>query len=194
MRPAHLLPLAALAIAAPLNAAAGDPADRLARYDDAVVAIMKARLPLAGRVARFETLVRAYYDMPAIAALVVGPAWAGTSAADRAAATAALTHHSAVTLARNFTSYGGERFTVDPTVTARGDAQVVKVTITSGSSADTLLYRMQRGGDGQWRVVDVVSGGVSQLAVQRADLAGAVAAGGAAGLARRLAQADAKVR
>ena len=46
----------------------------------------------------------------------------------------------AVTLAKNFKSYGGERFTVDPTVQARGAAQVVRVTINS----DTLLYQMQR--------------------------------------------------
>ena len=186
--------LAALALAAPAVAASGDAADRLGRYDDAVIAIMKAKLPIGQRVERFEPLVKSYYDMPTIAALVVGPAWATTGADDRAAAIAALTRHSAVSLARNFTSYGGERFTIDPAVQARGAAQVVKLTIAGSGSSDTLLYRMQRGQDGQWRIVDVVSGGVSQLAVQRADLASTVAAGGAAGLAKRLREVDAKVR
>jgi phospholipid transport system substrate-binding protein len=175
-------------------AAAGDPADRLGRYDDGVIAIMKGKLPLGTRIARFETLVNAYYDMPAIAALVVGPSWASTSPADRQAATTALAHHSAVTLARNFDRYDGQRFAIDPTVQARGTSQVVKLTIQGRSSSNTLLYQMRRGADGAWRIVDVVADGVSQLSVQRSDMASTVAAGGAAGLAKRLAQVDAKAR
>jgi len=185
-----LLPIAILA-ASP--AIAADPAARLSAYNDGVVAIMKQKLPLAARIDRFEPLVRSYYDMPAIAALVIGPVWAKTSAADRTAAIDALTHHSAVSLARNFASYGGERFTVDPNVVTRGASRIVRVTISSGKDRNVLLYRMNQS-DGDWRIVDVVAGGVSQLAVQRADLASTVASGGAAGLAKRLAQIDAKAK
>jgi phospholipid transport system substrate-binding protein len=183
--------LSATALAAP---ALADPAaDRLQAYDDQVIAIMKAKLPLAQRVSRFEGLVSAYYDMPTIASLVVGPAWAGAAAVDKTAAIAALTRHSAISLARNFASYGGERFTIDPDVATRGASRVVKLTIAAGSSSNALLYQMRQSG-GAWRIVDVVSGGVSQLAVQRSDLAGTVASGGAAGVAKRLAEADAKVK
>lgn len=188
-----MLIAAMIAISAAAPAWADPAADRLQAYDDGVIAIMKAKLPLAQRVARFEGLVRAYYDMPTIAALVIGPSWSSTSSADRAAATAALTRHSAVSLARNFASYGGERFTIDPNVVSRGASRIVKLTIASGSSGNTLLYQMRQG-DGGWRIVDVVAGGVSQLAVQRSDLAAAVASGGAAGLAKRLAQLDAKAK
>jgi phospholipid transport system substrate-binding protein len=174
--------------------ALADPAaDRLQTYDDQVIAIMKAKLPLGARVARFEGLVSAYYDMPTIASLVVGPSWASAAVADRQAAIAALTRHSAISLARNFASYGGERFTIDPNVAARGASKVVRLTIASGNSSNVLLYQMRESG-GAWRIVDVVAGGVSQLAVQRADLAATVASGGAAGLAQKLAQADAKVK
>lgn len=186
-----LLAVAVVASAAPVLAAGGDPADRLARYDDGVVAIMKAGLPTGARVERFTGLVRNYYDMAAVAALVVGPGWAGASAADKAAAITALTRHSAVALARNFKSWNGERFAIDPAVTTRGASRVVKLVIASGSSSNTLLYVMQQGAGG-WRIVDILSNGVSQLAVQRADLAATVAGGGAAGLAKRLAEADGK--
>jgi phospholipid transport system substrate-binding protein len=183
--------LAGIVLAAPAFA---DPAaDRLQAYDDQVIAIMKAKLPLGARVTRFEGLVSTYYDMPTIASLVVGPAWASTSAADKTAAIAALTRHSAVSLARNFASYGGERFTIDPNVTTRGPSRVVKLTIASGNSSNVLLYQMRESG-GSWRIIDVVASGVSQLAVQRADLAGIVASGGAAGLTKRLAEVDAKAR
>lgn len=182
-----------VAIAAPALAADDPAAQRLDAYDDAVVAVMKQKLPFAVRAERFEGLVRSYYDMPAIAALVVGPGWAGTAPADRTAAIAALTRHSAVSLARNFATYGGERFAIDPAVTTRGSSRIVRLTISSGSSRNVLLHRMQQSG-GAWRIVDVVADGVSQLAVQRADLAGAVASGGAAGMAKRLSELDARAK
>lgn len=184
--------IAAAGAGTPAWAAAGDAAARLGQYDDAVIAIMKGKLPLAQRITRFEPLVKSYYDMPMIASLVVGPAWAGASAADRQAAIAALTHHSAVTLARNFDKFDGQRFVIDPATQVRGASQIVKLTIQGRSSSNELLYRMTRGSDGQWEIVDVVAQGVSQLAVQRSDLASTIKSGGAAALATRLAQLDAK--
>lgn len=178
-----LIALSLVPVAA--QAQTGDAAQRMAGYNDAVIAIMKAKAPLAARADRFEPVVRAYYDMPAIAALVVGPAWATASPADKADAIAALTRHSAVALARNFTSYSGERFAVDPKVIERNPYRVVKVTINT----DTLLYRMQQSA-GQWKIVDVVSSGVSNLALQRADLQTTVAKGGIPAMVRRLGQID----
>lgn len=185
-----------LALAAAISSAAGaqaqqaDPVARIAAYDDAVIAVMKQKLGATVRAERFEAITREYYDMPAIAALVVGAKFASASAADRSAVIAALTRHSAVQLAGNFVRYGGERFLVDPTAVTRDTSRYVRVTIASTASSDTLLYRLRESGGG-WKIIDVISGGVSQLAVQRNDAAVAVAQGGAAGLAQRLAKLDA---
>lgn len=169
-----------------VQAQTNDAAQRMTAYNDAVIAIMKAKASFPARADRFEPVVKSYYDMPAIAALVVGPGWATASAAEKADAIQALTRHSAVSLARNFTTYSGERFTVDPKVIERAPYRVVKVTINT----DTLLYRMQQAG-GQWKIVDVVSGGVSNLVLQRADLQGTVAKGGIPAMVKRLGQIDA---
>jgi phospholipid transport system substrate-binding protein len=167
-------------------AEAGDTAGRMSGYNDAVIGIMKAKPALPARADRFEAVVKAYYDMPTIAGLVAGPAWASAPAADKAEAITALTRHSAVSLARNFTSYSGERFVVDPKVVERGPDRVVKVTINS----DILYYRMRQSA-GQWKIVDVISGGVSQLALQRADLTTTIQKGGLQAMVKRLAQLDA---
>ena len=181
--------LLGLAIAFPAQAEPSDPAGRIAAYNDGIIAIMRQRLGFEARRGRFEALVREYYDMPVIAQLVVGPKWTGSSAADRSAAVAALTRHSAVSLAKNFVKFGGETFVVDPKVIERGASRIVRVRI----GGDTLLYVMRKG-TGGWRIVDVVAQGVSQLAVQRSDVAAAVAAEGAGGLAKRLAKLDAAAR
>ncbi len=178
-----------MTIAAPVRAETAEPVARIIAYNDGIISIMKARLGLEARKDRFETLVREHYDMPVIAQLVVGPKWSGSGAADKTAAIAALTRHSAVSLARNFVTYGGEKFTVDPRTIDRGPSRIVRVKIGS----DTLLYVMRKGAAG-WKIVDVVAQGVSQLAVQRSDVAAAVAAEGAGGLAKRLAKLDATAR
>ncbi len=177
--------LAALAIPVAAHAEASDPAARIDAYDDAVIAIMKAKLALPARADRFEPVVKAHYDMPAIAALVVGPGWASASAADKAAVIDALTRHSAVSLARNFVSYDGTPFRVDPKAIERGPYRIVKVMIGGA----TLFYQMRQAA-GQWKIIDVISGGVSNLALQRSDLATTVAKGLPA-LVKRLGQLDA---
>jgi phospholipid transport system substrate-binding protein len=168
-----------------VRAEPGDPAQRIGGYDEAVIGVMKAKLGLPARADRFEAVVKSYYDMPAIAALVVGPSWTSAPAAEKSAAIAALTRHSAVSLARNFVSYSGEQFVVDPKVVERGSDRAVRVTINT----DTLFYRMRQSG-GQWRIVDVISGGVSQLALQRADLAATVQKGGLPAMVKQLGQLD----
>jgi phospholipid transport system substrate-binding protein len=167
------------------RAQAGDPVARITAYNGAINAIEKAGGSLAQRTARFEPLVRDTYDMTRIATLVAGPAWARASAAERDAATAALVHHSALSLARNFKGPGATGFRVDPKPIDRAGSKIVKV----GAGGDTLYYRLNASGGG-WKIIDVISGGVSQLALQRADLAGTVASGGVAALTTRLGQLD----
>ncbi len=187
--------LAGLLCAAPGIARAETPdlVARISAYDDAVIAIMKSKGGLQARADRFEPLVREYYDMATIAGIVVGPKWSTTSSADRSAAMAALTRHSAITLARSFGTFEGEKFVVDPQVIARANNRIVKVTITSSGKRDLVFYQFREGPAG-WKIVDVVSGGVSQLAAQRADVASTVASGGAAGLAQRFTKLDAAAR
>lgn len=185
-RPFRIAALLAATIPAVAQAQASDPAARIGAYDDAVIAVMKAKLGTAARADRFEPLVKSYYDMPTIAGLVAGPAWAKASAADKSSAIAALTRHSAVSLARNFKAYDGTPFRVDPKVIERGADHVVKVTI----GGDTLFYRMRQA-TGGYRIVDVISGGVSNLALQRADLASTIQAGGLPAMVKKLAQLDA---
>lgn len=183
-----------LMITAPCHAQAapGDIPARIAAYDDAVIAIMKAKGGLSARADRFESVVREYYDIPAMAAIVVGPKWAATPPEDRAAAVKALTRHSALTLARSFGTFDGQVFAIDPQIISRGTRRIVKVTITSSGKKDMVFYQLRDGV--QWKIVDVISDGVSQLALQRADVASTVSSGGAAGLVARFGKLDAAAR
>jgi phospholipid transport system substrate-binding protein len=179
----HPLALAAALVVPTIAHAQADPVARVTAYDARINAIEKAGGGQAQRADKFEAVVRDTYDMPTIAGLIAGPAWARASAADRQAAIAALTRHSAVSLARNFKGPGATVFRVDPTPIERAGSRIVKVT----AGTDTLFYRFGKGG-----IVDVISGGVSNLALQRADLAATLASGGVPAMTAKLKQLDAR--
>jgi phospholipid transport system substrate-binding protein len=187
----HLI--AAVLILAPAIASAEtaqDPASqRVDAYHQSVIAVMKQgpKLGMSGRVEKFLPIVRTYYDIPGMTALIVGPKWATTSAADRTAAIDAVARHSAVSHSTNFKSYDGDQFRTDPTATTRGSDKLVRASIGSTK----LSYRLRQSG-GSWKILDVYSDGVSNLNVQRSDFSSAIASGGAAALTKRLTDLDAK--
>ena len=88
--------------------------------------------------------------------------------------------------AKNFDSFGGEKFVVDPAVQTRGvDKVVMSKFITSGQTIP-FNYRMRQSG-GTWKVVDVyLNGFVSQLATKRSDFGSTLASGGAPALIKKL--------
>ncbi|QXQ05520.1 ABC transporter substrate-binding protein [Sphingosinicellaceae bacterium] len=186
-----LIALALLAALPAPAAAASDPVAPIAAFDDALLASMKAgkATPLPARTAKLLAVVKATHDLPAMAALVVGPAWAATSAGDRAALVEAFARHSAVQYAANFASYAGERFVVDPAVVTRGTDRVVKTTIAGNGTPTPLAYRLRESGGG-WKIVDIFAEGVSQIAVQRSEFASTIKAGGVAALTKKLNTAD----
>ena len=136
-----------IGVPAAARAQASGPIARIEAYNAALNAVMKAGGGVAKRADGFEPVVRSYYDMPAVAGLVVGTGWTAMSAADRASVVKALTRHSAVSLARNLAS-GGETFKTSNAV-ARGSFQLVSVKV----GTDTLVYRLRQSG-GTWKILD----------------------------------------
>ena len=175
-----------------LVAAAPDPVAPVNALDDALLASMKSgkATSLSARAAKLLPVVRATHDLGAMAARVVGPAWASASATDRAALIETFAKHSAVSYAANFASFAGERFVIDPAVAARGEDRVVRTRIVASSGGAALDYRMRSGAEG-WRITDIYADGISQIAVQRSEFASTIAAGGIAALVRKLDAADA---
>ena len=89
--------------------------------------------------------------------------------------------------AKNFASFSGEQFTVDPMVTMRNSDKLVSSKLTGSDKMVTPFnYRMHMAGD-KWKVIDVyLNGTVSQLALKRSDFSSTVASQGAQGLVKKL--------
>ena len=191
-RRAVLTAAVALAAAPALPAFAADPAAAVVqRLNDGLIAMMKApkSIGVPGRYAKLAPVVSATFNLSAMTQTVVGPAWDRFSAADRAHAVAAFARLTAGSYAANFQGWSGESFVIEG-VQDRGDDKVVQTHLAKpGAAPVALLYQVHRAAKG-WGIVDVYFGGVSQVAAERSEFAGAVAQGPAAFAAAHTAKAD----
>ena len=182
-------PLAAL-VPAPAQAQAGDPAVATVQtFYDGLTAGMKAGGSAKARAEKLKPVIEQTFDLAGMTALSVGPAatWAAITPADQKALIDAFSRYTFANYARNFDSYSGEKFIVDPAVNQRGTDKYLKSTMkpTSGDSVafNCRLHEV----DGKWKIIDVyLAGNISTLAQKRADFGATLASGGAQALVKKL--------
>jgi phospholipid transport system substrate-binding protein len=148
---------------------------------------MKAGGTAKSRYEKLKPAVEQDFDLAGMTALSVGPTWPSISAADQKSLVDAFERMTIANYARNFDSFHGEKFLVDPDVQARGPDKLVKSTMNPGSSdAIAFNYRLHQAGN-NWKIVDVyLAGNISQLAQKRADFATTLSSSGPQGLAKKI--------
>jgi phospholipid transport system substrate-binding protein len=178
-----------LSLAESARAASSDPAvNQVQALTDALLKSMRAgtTVSMAERYKQLEPVVEQVFAMPLVTRLAVGPQWASFPPDQQQALIAAYTRFTVANYAHNFHSFDGQRFEIDDNVVSRGDDKVVRTRVIPAHDVPvSLLYRMHQV-DGAWKVIDVISDGVSQLALRRSDFAVAIAAGGAPALIAHL--------
>ncbi len=180
----------ALAPMAALAAAPSDPgAMKVDAFDAALIQTMKggASLGVKGRARALTPAVQAAFDLATMTRFAVGAPWATLTPAQRDQLTAAFGRLTVASYAHNFSSYGGERFEIDPAVQTRGLDKIVQCKlIPAHDKPVALMYRMRQTPSQEWKIIDVYFDGISQLTTRRADFAQPLASGGAAGLLAHL--------
>jgi len=169
--------------------AANDPAaQQISRFYDALLASMKQgrSIGVQGRYRKLEPVVEQTFDLPDMARLAVGPTWSTISTQDQQALIRAFGRMTIANYAKNFDSFSGEQFVIDPNVQTHGEDKLVNTKLVSGKSTTPFIYRMRQAG-GSWKVIDVLLNGyVSELATRRADYATTISTGGAAALTTKV--------
>jgi phospholipid transport system substrate-binding protein len=146
--------------------------------DAALIDSMRSGASVIDRCRNLKPVIEQVFDLPAMAALAVGPTWADFTPQQQQETIAAFTRLTVASYARNFHKYDGERFELDSTISVRGAYRIVQVHLLLAHDAPvTLMYRLEEL-NGGWRIIDVYFDSISQLTTQRADFAAALAAGG----------------
>jgi phospholipid transport system substrate-binding protein len=174
-------------------AAASDPAaSQVQTLTNSLLESMRAgrALSMTERYRKLEPVIEQVFALPFITRLAVGPEWAKFSPDEQKAAIAAFSRFTVANYAHNFRTFDGERFQIDDNVLSRGEDKIVRTQIIPTQDTPvSLLYRM-RDLDGSWKVIDVFSNGVSELALRRSDFTAAIASGGAPALIAHLNKAS----
>jgi phospholipid transport system substrate-binding protein len=180
-------PAAVLVETVPVQAQAADPAvAQIQGFYDALTASMKSGGTTKSRYDKLKPAIEKAFDLQAMTATAIGPSWATASDADKKALLDAFTRMTIVNYAKNFDSYNGEKFTVEPAAIVRGSDHFVKSTMKTSSDTIAFNYRMHQTGS-DWKITDVLlAGNISQMAQKRSDFAATLAASGPAGLAKRI--------
>ncbi len=172
---------------APVMAQASDPAvTQVQGFYDALQASMKSGGTAKSRYEKLKPAVEKAFDLSAMTATAVGPTWASLSDADKKALTDAFSRMTIANYAKNFDSYNGEKFTVEPASITRGSDHFVKSSMKTSKETIAFNYRTHQVGS-DWKVTDVyLAGNISQMAQKRSDFAATLASGGPSGLAKRI--------
>jgi phospholipid transport system substrate-binding protein len=174
------------------------PAAAIQDLCDALIASMKEG-PAAGFEARRQLLephIRGALDLARMTRLVIGPPWRGFTAAQQERLVDAFSDFSIATYANRFSSFSGQKFTVDPNASRleNGDA-MVHTTLETGEPEPVKLDYLMREDAGRWRVIDVfLSGTISELAARRSEYSAVLRTGGADALVELLRRKTAELR
>ncbi len=185
--------LATLGISSPPAAAqtamaqGADPASaQVQGFYEVLLASMKAGGSAKSRYEKLKPAVEKAFDLPAMTAIAVGPGWTSFSDADKKMLIEAFARMTIANYAKNFDSYDGETFTVEPVSIARGNDHFVKSNLKTSKETIAFNYRLHQVG-AEWKITDVyLAGNISQMAQKRSDFAGTLAASGPQGLAKRI--------
>ena len=154
-------------------ASAGDPraVEVVEKLHTTLLAVMKdgVKIGYQGRFDHLAPVIKSSFDMPFISRTALGKYWETLNNEQRSRFVEAFTRMSIATYAANFDSYSGERFKTVGEKEVSGGRILIQSQLTKSDGGRVQLdYLLHRTGS-QWRIVNIIAEGVSDLALKRAD-------------------------
>lgn len=147
------------------------PQQVIKRLDDTLLTVMKQakKLGYQGRYRRLAPVIGRVFDFSGIAALTMGSYWAGLSSAQQREFIATLRDYTVATYASRFDGYSGERFVVKSAQPLQPNVVVVYSALTEADGKVHSFDYLMQPVAGEWRIVNVIADGVSDLSLRRAE-------------------------
>ncbi|MEO0972319.1 MAG: ABC transporter substrate-binding protein [Pseudomonadota bacterium] len=132
---------------------------------------------VAETVSALTSAVESTHDFPYIARIVLGRSWRTLDAADQARFTERFTTLSLDTYAKRFADFSGEAFTITGEDDGNFGQRKITAELATREKRHSFEYLLRQSGD-QWRIVNIIVDGVSDLALKRAEYASLIDEGG----------------
>ena len=115
-------------------------------------------------------MIEESFDLPYVARLLVRRYWSGLSEEQRQHMAAVFSSLTISNYAARFDGFSGERFVVTEERPVRRDRMLVRTQLRdTEDEAVSLDYVLRRDAEGNWRIVNVIAEGVSELALRRTE-------------------------
>ena len=154
-------------------ASAGDheSSQVIEKLQSTLLAVMQngKELGYKGRYDQMDPVVRAIFDMPFISKTVLGKHWDSFTSGQRSEFVETFTKLGIATYAANFDGYSGERFKIISSKEVSGGRVLIQTHLLKSDGGKVQLDYLLHRTAGEWRVINVIAEGVSDLALKRAD-------------------------
>jgi phospholipid transport system substrate-binding protein len=170
------------------QSAAQHPRDVVARLNETLIGVMKigGESGFEQRHALLDPILRDSLDLPFIADAILAAHADQAAAGELGDFVAAFSELVVSTYAARFTGFDGHTIDIASERDMRGGRKLVRTTLTEPDGATVSLdYLLQRTND-RWRIVNIVSGGVSDLSLRRAEYGAIISKEGLASLVKRM--------
>lgn len=142
-------------------------------------------LGFSGRYQRLDPVLDDTFDFTSISRIITGRHWKLLGETKKQGFIDTFTKLSIATYASNFDGYSGERFeTVG--VDQRKGGVIVKTNLIKKDGEIVTLNYLLKEQDAQWRIINVIANGVSDLSLKRADYTAIIKSEGFDALVARL--------
>ena len=142
-------------------------------------------LGFKGREEMLAPVVVETFDFDSICRIVTGRYWKAASDEQKTRFMEVFKKLSVATYASNFASFSGEKFETLGSE-ADHDALIIRTVLRPTDGAPVPLNYLLRQANGQWRIMNVVAQGVSDLSLKRADYTAVIKSEGFDSLVNRL--------
>lgn len=163
-----------LGISLPTSARGEEATQVIKRLQTSLLTVMKEadHLDYQNRYRQLEPTVEETHDLPAVARLSVGKYWRDLQKEQQDLFVKTFHQLSIATYASRFKGYSGEHFNIVSEKPTRGHRVLVESRlIKSDGKQIHFNYLLHRVG-GQWRILNIVVNGVSDLALKRTEYTG----------------------
>ncbi len=154
--------------------AARDPhsaATVIGTFHAALLSTMKHAKSLGykGRYIRLEPIIRQSYDFPEVVRIVAGKYWHSLNHTQKLQFVRTFSRLVIATYAHRFNGYSGESFQTVSSRTFRHGWMLVHTVLIKEDHTQVHLDYLLHQRKGQWRIINVIAQGVSDLALKRTE-------------------------
>jgi phospholipid transport system substrate-binding protein len=146
------------------------------------------KLRYQGRYQKLEPVVKESFEFEAVSQIALGSHWKKLNQEQKLAFIDKLTELSIATYAAQFNSYGNESFKYDSSQDLKNGGLLLRYFLTSPNDKPIKFEYMANEFDGQWRIINIIVDGISDLALKKAQYTSVIDREGFDSLLNKLSQ------